>query len=193
MRHLSDALGWAQVSVTWRSIMPRTDLLELSATRVEVDQRSREARLRLEHVERSLVVHPLPRQSLLRRVLRCLGFRIFTGRQVGSRSAKAILTGGRLRQRRKAPAEAGGAADSMYAAPLVSQLGCPKRARIPVGPARPGAGFRVRGRPAGDVQSGRRRPEAKPRLRICCRLPLRSSTSKSRRRTPGPHPGRHHF
>jgi hypothetical protein len=62
--------------------MPRSDLLRLSAPRVELDQRSREARLRLEHVERLLVVRPLPRLSFLKRVLRRLGLRIYVGKQV---------------------------------------------------------------------------------------------------------------
>ena len=70
--------------------MPRTDLLEASAPRVELDQRSREARLRLEHVERLLVVRPLPRQSLLRRVLRRLRGKLYMGdgadRQSGQHS-----------------------------------------------------------------------------------------------------------
>jgi len=57
--------------------MPRTDLPDPNATRVELDQRSREARLRLERVERLLVVRLSPKPPLLRRVLRCLGFRIY--------------------------------------------------------------------------------------------------------------------
>src|SRR5258705_12646882 len=70
-------LAEAKVSETWRTVMPRNDVLQSSAPRVELDQRSREARLRLEHVERLLIVRPLPRQSFLRRVLRRLGFRIY--------------------------------------------------------------------------------------------------------------------
>jgi len=62
--------------------MPRSDWVQLSAPRVELDQRSREARLRLEHAERLLVVRPLPKQSLLRRVLRRLGLRIYVGEHV---------------------------------------------------------------------------------------------------------------
>src|ERR1700747_2826519 len=57
--------------------MPRTDLLEQSAPRAELDQRSREARLRLEQVERLWVARPLPSRSLLRRLLRRLRSRVY--------------------------------------------------------------------------------------------------------------------
>ena len=95
--------------------MPRIDLLDQSATRVELDQRSREARLRLEHVERLLVVRPMPRQSLLRRVLGHLGSRISVGGRVEGRSAEPALTGGRSRQR--SSGEAGGAGGSSATPP----------------------------------------------------------------------------
>ena len=75
-------LAVAKVFVTWRTIMPRTDLLEQSTTRVELDQRSRDARLRLECVERLLAVYPLPRSSLLRRFFRCLYWRTREGGQI---------------------------------------------------------------------------------------------------------------
>jgi len=48
--------------------MPRNDVLEQSAPRAELDQRSREARLRLERVEQLLAVRSLPRPSLLTRL-----------------------------------------------------------------------------------------------------------------------------
>jgi hypothetical protein len=57
--------------------MPRIDLWWPSATRVEVDQRSREARLRLDHLERLLALRILPAQSGLTRARRCHGLRIF--------------------------------------------------------------------------------------------------------------------
>ena len=69
--------------------MPRTDLLDQSATRVELDQRSREARLRLERVERLLVVRPMPEQSLLRRMLQRLGSRIYVVERGKARSPKS--------------------------------------------------------------------------------------------------------
>lgn len=88
--------------------MPRTDLLQQSATRAELDQRSREARLRLERIERLLAVRSVPRPSLLRRVLRRLGSRISTGQLVRSASA----TGRRARPDRRTRAGSRGAADS---------------------------------------------------------------------------------
>src|SRR5260370_3267061 len=66
--------------------MQNPDILDKSATRVELDQRPRDARLRLEYVERLLVVPPPPKQSLLRRFLRCPGSRTRIGRQIESRS-----------------------------------------------------------------------------------------------------------
>lgn len=97
--------------------MPRNDLLDQSATRVELDQRSRDARLRLEHVERLLLLRQLPRQSLLRRALRCLGLRIFVGEQIAGRSASPRMTGGRPRRGSEMPGETGGATGSLSAAP----------------------------------------------------------------------------
>jgi hypothetical protein len=78
--------------------MPRTDIWAPSPARVELDQRSREARLQLERVERLLVVRPLQRWSLLRRLLRVLGSRIYAGEQVKGRSAKATPIRRRARQ-----------------------------------------------------------------------------------------------
>src|SRR5215472_17540818 len=96
--------------------MPKTGLLDQSATRVELDQRSRDARRRLEYVERLLVVRPLPRQSLLRRVLNCLGPRSRVGEQIEGRSMIRARIGGRTRREHKT-AESGGAAGSFPAAP----------------------------------------------------------------------------
>jgi hypothetical protein len=76
--------------------MPKPDILDQSTTRVELDQRSRDARLRLEYVERLLVVRPLPKQSLLRRFLRCLRSRTRIGGQIGGRSMIAIASAGKL-------------------------------------------------------------------------------------------------
>jgi hypothetical protein len=86
--------------------MPRTDLLEQSAPRFELDQRSREARLRLEQVERVLAVRSLPRQSLLKRVLRRLGSRIYVGQERGGGTANAMLRARRLEK--AGEADAGG-------------------------------------------------------------------------------------
>jgi hypothetical protein len=109
--------------------MPRPDLLEQSAPRVELDQRSREARLRLEHVERLLVVRPSPRQSLLKRVLHCLGSRIYIGEK-GQGGAANTMTSGRDGLRGVAkPGEASGAADSVPAASPFAPPNCVARAR----------------------------------------------------------------
>jgi hypothetical protein len=109
--------------------MPRSDWVQLSAPRVELDQRSREARLRLEHAERLLAVRPLPKQSLLRRVLRRLGLRIYVGEHVAGQSGRAPLTRGRPRQGRRMPSETGGVGGSCCTAPLASWPEFPEGAR----------------------------------------------------------------
>jgi hypothetical protein len=99
--------------------MPRTDLLEQSATRVELDQRSREARLRLERVQRLLLVRPLPRQSLLRRVLRRLGSRGYIGGRIASETANRTRGNGRPREKRATTGKVGGVSGGLSAAPPV--------------------------------------------------------------------------
>jgi hypothetical protein len=130
--HLADA----KVALTWRTIMPKPDILDQSATRVELDQRSRDARLRLECVERLLVVRPLPRQSLLRRFLRSLGSRARVGGQIEGRSMIAIASVGRA-DREREPADSGGGGDTLSAALARGWPNCPRDARI--GPGRSGA------------------------------------------------------
>src|ERR1700732_2465754 len=98
--------------------MPRSDWVQLSAPRVELAQRSREARLRLEHAERLLVVRPLPKQSLLRRVLRRLGLRIYVGEHVAGQSGRAPLTRGRPRQGRRMRRGTGGVGGGWCTAPV---------------------------------------------------------------------------
>jgi hypothetical protein len=44
-------------------IMSRTDLWRWSATPVEIEQRAREARMRLEHLEGLLMLRALPPRS----------------------------------------------------------------------------------------------------------------------------------
>ena len=116
--------------------MPKTDILDQSATRVEVDQRSRDARLRLEYVERLLVVRPLPKQSLLKRFLRCLGSRKRFGGQIESRSMIATGSAGRASRERE-PAESGGGGDTLSAALPGGWLNCPRDARIGPGRSNP--------------------------------------------------------
>jgi hypothetical protein len=113
--------------------MPKTDILDQSATRVEVDQRSRDARLRLESVERLLVVRPLPKQSLLKRFLRCLGSRTRFGGQIEGRSMIATASAGRA-SRESEPAESGGGGDILSAVLFGGWQNCPGDARI--GPGR---------------------------------------------------------
>jgi hypothetical protein len=115
--------------------MPKIDVLDQSATRVELDQRSRDARLRLECVERLLAVRDLPRQSLLRRLLRCLGSRTRIGGQIEGRSMIAIASAGRVSRERE-PAESGGGGDIFSAALPGGWPNCPRDARI--GPGRRG-------------------------------------------------------
>jgi hypothetical protein len=130
--HLADA----KMSLTWRTIMPRTDTLDQSATRVELDQRSRDARLRLEYVERLLAVRPLPKQSLLRRFLRCLGSRTYFGGQISSRSMIATASAGRAGKERD-PAESGSGGDTLSAALSAGWPNCPRDARIGPGRSEP--------------------------------------------------------
>ena len=113
--------------------MPKSDILDQSATRVELDQRSRDARLRLEYVERLLVVRPLPKQSLLRRFLRCLASRTRIGGQIAGRSMIAVASSGRAGRERE-PAESGGGGDTLSAALSGGWQNCPRDARI--GPGR---------------------------------------------------------
>jgi hypothetical protein len=113
--------------------MPRTEILDQSVTRAELDQRSRDARLRLEYVERLLVVRPLPKQSLLRRFLRCLGSRTRLGGQVEGRSMIVVASAGRAGGDRGA-AESGGGGDILSAALPGGWPNCPRETRI--GPGR---------------------------------------------------------
>ena len=116
--------------------MPRTDLSEQSATRAELDERSRNARLRLEYVERLLVLRPLQRQSLLRRVLRCLGSRTRLGEQIRGRSVSAAAGRG---SREEVSAGSSGVAGGFPGAPPAGAWpNCPGAGRI--GPGRSASG-----------------------------------------------------
>jgi hypothetical protein len=59
--------------------MPRINLWSQSLPRIELDQRSREARLRLERIERLLIPHVVVRPSRFRRVLYLFSVGIYRG------------------------------------------------------------------------------------------------------------------
>ena len=109
--------------------MPITELLEQSAPRAELDQRSRETRLRLEQVERLLVVRPLPRQSLLRRVVYCFRSRIYDGAPMEGRSTPATLSGMHPGRGSQTPGEMTSAAGNPPAARLAEWPHCVRRAQ----------------------------------------------------------------
>ena len=110
--------------------MPITELLEQSAPRAELDQRSRETRLRLEQVERLLVVRPLPRQSLLRRVVYCFRSRIYDGAPMEGRSTPATLSGTHPERGAQASGETTSAAGSPPAARLPQWPHCVRGRRV---------------------------------------------------------------
>jgi len=85
--------------------MSRTDLWWWNAARVEIDHRSREARLRLEQLERLLMQRVLRTRSWPRWVLYRLGQRPFGGGREQGRSPEIAPTGTRRRQSRDIPTE----------------------------------------------------------------------------------------
>ncbi|HYZ42893.1 MAG TPA: hypothetical protein VE687_20030 [Stellaceae bacterium] len=105
------------------------NLLERCAARVELDQRSREARLRLQQVERLFAPHPLPRQSLLRRLLRCLGSRNYVGETIVACLANPTVTGNQRRREQQIPDEPGFAAEGFAALPPAAWPNCRGNAR----------------------------------------------------------------
>ena len=85
--------------------MSRNDLWRWSATRVEIDHRSREARLRLEHLEPPPITRAPPTQSWVRRVLYRRGLRLFNREGGLSRSSKIDPAGTRRGEVRHIPTE----------------------------------------------------------------------------------------
>ena len=75
-----------------------------SAARVEIDHRAREARLRLEQLERLLISRVLPTRSQPKRMLDRRGLRFFRGGCVQTRSTK-LAPGRRRRQTCPIPIE----------------------------------------------------------------------------------------
>ena len=104
--------------------MPRTDRLDQSTTRVELEPRAREARIRLDYLERLLAVRPLPRESLLRRLLRRLRLRSYAGRQIADGSDGSTVAGGRARRDRDVAGEAGAIVSDGFTAPPVWRPSC---------------------------------------------------------------------
>jgi hypothetical protein len=84
--------------------MLRPDFLSRSAARAEIDHRAREARLRLEHLERLWVVRVLP-TSRPKRVFDRRGLRFFSGGCVQNRSTKMAPPGPWSGQARPLPTE----------------------------------------------------------------------------------------
>ena len=110
--------------------MPGTELLEQSAPRAELDQRSREARLRLEQVERLLLMYLWRRQSLLRRVAHCFRVWLYVSGPTEPRSSEAVTTAAQPGQTSQSPSETGGAADCSLAAPPAAWPPCANRTRL---------------------------------------------------------------
>jgi hypothetical protein len=79
--------------------VPETDLWRTSATRVEVDQRSREARLQLEQAQRLLA---LPTRSWLSRMRYRFGWHLF-GRRIQVGSVDVARSGSRENEGRDIP------------------------------------------------------------------------------------------
>jgi hypothetical protein len=96
--------------------MAGTDIWRRSATRVEIDHRSREARLREEYLERLLIMRALPAQSWVRRVLYRCGMRLLNGGCVPSRSTEETPAG--VRESRQFPTGACIAGSGLTAASL---------------------------------------------------------------------------
>jgi hypothetical protein len=97
----------AETVVAWRTVMLKPDFWLRSAARAEIDQRARDARLRLEHLERLLKLRLLPVRSLRGLLDYGRGRRFFRGGRAQSRSAKIAPIGMRRRpQSRDIPTEA---------------------------------------------------------------------------------------
>ena len=73
--------------------MWRPDLWSLSAARVEIDHRAREARLRLEQIERLLISRVLPERAQPRPMPQRRGLRFFRGGCVQTRSTRVLPPG----------------------------------------------------------------------------------------------------
>ncbi len=126
--------------------MTRIYLWSKSAPRAELDQRAREARLRLEQVQRLLVARAPAAASRLERVFHLVGSGIFTGRArriAANRRSRAIPEFAEeaiLTCSPRNPSRSGGSAARRPAAPetLVARR---FRRTTPAGPKAPPAGL----------------------------------------------------
>jgi len=94
-----------------------------SAARVEIDHRAREARLRLEQLERLLISRVLPTRSQPKRMLDRRGLRFFRGGCVQTRSARVAQSGSRHRRASPIPTEVFIAAGGVPVA-VKAAIGC---------------------------------------------------------------------
>ena len=85
--------------------MSRTELAWWGAARIEIDHRAREARLRLEQLERLVLLHVLPPQPWRRWHGYWLRPRFFGGGREQSRSTRVAATGARRGQSGELPTE----------------------------------------------------------------------------------------
>ena len=132
--------------------MTRVYLWSKSAPRAELDQRAREARLRLEQVQRLLVARAPAAASRLERVFRIVGSGIFAGTGIFAGRARRIAADRRSRTTpeiaevailtfsSRNPSRSGGSAARRPAGPetLVARR---LRRTTPAGPKAPPAGF----------------------------------------------------
>ena len=86
--------------------MLKPDFWRQSEARAEIDQRAREARLRLEHLERLLKIRALPVRSWRGLLDYARGPRFFRGGRVRARSTKIPATRTWRPQSRTIPTEA---------------------------------------------------------------------------------------
>jgi len=140
---------------TMEEVMSRTDQRNTGATRVEVDQRSRDTRLRLEQVERLLVAQNRQGSSWFGRVLYWLGFGIGGDERRQARATQAGAPRARAAGRRtrgtRVPIEPGTAARGMHAS-------------VPQPAAAAASEVAVQSLGEGDRSHGDRSPAARPAL-----------------------------
>jgi hypothetical protein len=126
--------------------MSRVHLWGRSVPRVELDQRAREARLRLEQVQRLLVGRGSEPRSRLDRVLRLVGIAIFRGRgrrlaaTRRSRAARGFSEIALLTCSPRSSSRIGGDRAKRPMVPETLVARSPRRAR-PAGPQAPPAHF----------------------------------------------------